>query len=142
MKFLVLHFVEPIAAHVHAVAFAAEVVHQFLGTLHKPRFYGTEGEEFVAGLETIVLGGIESFPKTQRVAETLHDELATLDFTFGVLSPQSDVRVPIVVVEDFGIGEIVLKMQIIIQFAQGDDGIAVGIVECVVKVDEEVGIAH
>ena len=42
VKFLVLHFVEAIAAHVHPIAFVTKVIHQFLGTIDQARLDGTE----------------------------------------------------------------------------------------------------
>ena len=74
------------------------------------------------------------------MAETFHDEIITLNFPFGILCPKPDVRVPIVIVEDIGVIEVLIQMQVLIQFAQGDDGIAVGVVECVIEVDEKVGV--
>ena len=41
-EFLVLHFMETTAAHVHTVIFCPKIIHQFLGTLNKPGFDGTE----------------------------------------------------------------------------------------------------
>ena len=136
MELLVLHFVESVAAHMHAITFPSEVIHQFLCPIHQARLDGTKGEKLVAGFPTIINSRVESFSKTQRMTETFHDEIITLNLPFGILCPKSDVRVPIVIVEDIGVVEVLIQMQVLIQFAQGDDGIAVGVVECVIEVDE------
>lgn len=141
-EFLVLHFVESVAAHVHAVAFRSEVVHQFAGSIDKTGLDGAELEEAVAGLEAIIDGGIQSFAEAEWMAEPLHDEVVARDFAFGILCPEADVGGPVVGVEDLGIGEVAVEPQFFEEFAQGDDGIAVGVVERVVEVDEEVGVVH
>ena len=76
------------------------------------------------------------------MTETLNDEVTTLDFSFGILCPQTNVGAPIVVVEDFGVIEVLIQMQKLVQLTQSDDGIAVGVVERVIKIDEKVGVLH
>ena len=136
MEFFVLHFVETIAAHVHTVAFPFEIIHQFSGTIDKTRFDGTKAEELVAGFEAVVLSGVEPFAETLGVPETLDDEEMAFYLPFGILCPKADVGVPIVVVEGVGVIEVLLQMQVLIQLSQGDDGIAVGVVEGIIEIDE------
>ena len=76
------------------------------------------------------------------MTETLNDEVTTLDFSFGILCPLTNVGAPIVVVEDFGVIELLIQMQKLVQLTQSDDGIAVGVVERVIKIDEKVGVLH
>ena len=105
MEFLVLHFVESVATHVHVVALVFEVIHQFSGSLNKSRLLGTKRKELVAGFEAVFPYGIESFSETQRVTETFHDEVVTFNLSLGILCPKSDVGVPIVIMEHFRIIE-------------------------------------
>jgi len=70
------------------------------------------------------------------MSETFHDEVITFNLSFGILCPKSDVRVPVVIVEDIGIIEVLIQVQVLIEFAQGNDGIAVGVVEGVIEVNE------
>ena len=141
-EFLVLHLVEAVAAHMHPIALSSQVIHQFLGTIDKTRLLSAERKELVAGLETILFSGKKTLPKAERMTEAFDDEVITVNFSLSILSPQTDVGAPIVVVEDAGVGEVLFEMEVFIQFTQGDDCIAVGVVEGVVEVDEKVGIAH
>ena len=141
-EFLVLHFVKTVATHMHPIALSSQVIHQFPGTIDKTRLLSAERKELVAGFEAILFGGKESLPKAVGMTKTLDDEVITVNFSLRILSPQTDVGAPIVVVEDAGVGEVLFEMQVLIQFTQGDDCIAVGVVESVVEVDEKVGVAH
>ena len=76
------------------------------------------------------------------MTETLNDEVTTLDLSFGILCPQTNVGAPIVVVEDFGVIEVLIQMQKLVQLTQSNDCIAVGVVERVIKIDEKVGVLH
>ena len=70
------------------------------------------------------------------MSETFHNEVITFNLPFGILCPKSDVRVPVVIVEDIGIIEVLIQVQVLIEFAQGNDGVAVGVVEGVIEVNE------
>ena len=74
------------------------------------------------------------------MSETLDDEVTAFNFSFGILCPQTDIGVPLVVVEDIGVIEVLIQMQVLIQLSQGDDGIAVGVVEGVIEVNEKIGV--
>ena len=139
-QLLVLHLVEAVAAHVHPIALASQVVHQFMGTIHHTGLRRAEIQELVTYLSAILHGGVEPFAPTERVAETFHDEVVAFNLPFGILCPKADVRVPIVVVEHFGVIEVLIQMQVLIQLSQSNNGIAVGVVEGVIEVDEKVGV--
>ena len=64
MELLVLHFVEAITAHVHAIAFAFEVIHQFLCPIHQSWLDGTKGKKLVAGFSTIINSWLKPFSET------------------------------------------------------------------------------
>ena len=76
------------------------------------------------------------------MSETLDDEVTAFYFSFGVLCPQTDIGVPIVVVESLRVIEVLIQMQVLIQLSQGDNSIAVGVVERVIEIDEKVGVLH
>ena len=142
VELLVLHLVEAVAAQVHAVASGFEVIHQLFGSIDQPWLDRTEGEELVTDLAAVVGGGVESFAEAEGVAETLYDEVVALNFPLGILRPQADVGVPIVVVEDLRVGKIRFPVEVVEEFIQCNESIAMGVVEGVVEVDEKVCVVH
>ena len=72
------------------------------------------------------------------MSETLDDEVTAFYFSFGVLCPQTDIGVPIVVIESLGVVEVMIQMQVLVQLTQSNDSIAVGVIESVIEIDEKV----
>ena len=97
------HHMEAIAAHVHPIPLSPKVIHQFLCSIYQTRLDGTERKEFVAGAEAIGFGRIQPLAKTEGMTETFDDKITAFDFSLRILFPQTDVGVPIVVVEDVGV---------------------------------------
>ena len=135
-QLLVLHLVETVGAHVHAIALLAQVVHQCLGTVHQSRLVGAEVQEQVAGLQTQLFGRFQALAKTQRTAETLDNQVVARNFSLGIACPQVDICLPILVLEQLWVWKPLVKMQCVEKLTQGNHGIAVGVVKGVVEVDE------
>ena len=79
----ILHFMETIAAHMEPVATAAQIVHKLVCTLHRPWLVGTALKEVVVHLQAVVVSGHETLGQTERMAESLHDEIVA-----GRLAPR------------------------------------------------------
>ena len=131
---------EAVARHVHPIAFLLQIVHQFVGTIHHPRLRGTEIKELIAHLQTEFFGDIKAFANTQRTTETLHNEERTVDLSLRVTRPQVDVSCPVCIIERLRGIEITIKAESLKCFLQGNNGIAVGVVERIVEVDKKIFI--
>ena len=105
-----------------------------------PRLARTQIQKLVTDLQTILFGWIDPLTLAQRTAKTLYDELVSRDFPFCILPPKFNVYLPIRLVEDVGTGKIRPKIAIFIQFPESDNRIAIGVVQSVVKIDEQIGI--
>ena len=105
-QLLILHLMESVAGHVHAVALLLEGFHQLVGTLHHARLVGTEVQEAVAYLQTAGLGEVYSFAYRQRTAKAFHDKVVARDFPSRIAAPQVNVSLPIGIVERLRVCEI------------------------------------
>ena len=139
-QLLILHLVEPVGTHVEPVALGLQIVHQLTSTLHQARLRGAEVEKQITGVQTVLLGRLQSVAITQRTTETLDNQVVASNLTTRIAGPQVDVRLPIAVVEHLWIGKPSFQMQRIKEFAKGNDRIAMRIIKGIIEIDEEVGI--
>ena len=102
---------EPVAAHVEAIAFVFQVVHQFFGTLHQTRLGGTEVQKPVTGFETVGLRCVQSLAEAEWTAEALDDQVVARNFTLGVARPQVDIGFPVFIVEEARLREIPAQLE-------------------------------
>ena len=142
-QFAILHLMETIAAEMQSIALSSEILHQIVCTCDDTRLVGTKVEEVVAHLQTVFLRGFEMHARTnettgQRPAESLHDEIGTIDLASSILAPKIDIGLPIGNSEVLKTLEISAQIEILVQLSQGKLGIAVRIVERVVEVDEKI----
>ena len=133
-QFLVLHLVEAVAAHVHAITTGTEVVHQVLCAIDKARLIGAEVKEDITHLTTILLGGLAALAEAQRATETFYDEVVARYLAAGVTRPEVDIGKPVLGVEDIGVRKPTAKLHLLKQLAQSDICVAVRVVERIVKV--------
>ena len=109
-----------------------------MGTVYHARFGGTEVEEAVTDIEAQRLCHIKSVGAAERLSEAFNDKVFSRNLSLRVAPPQVDVCLPVVVVEGLWVVEIALQVEFLERLAQGDDGIAVGVVECITEVGEQV----
>ena len=135
----VLHLVKPIAANAHPVAPLRQVIHQAVRPFHYPRLHRTQGQEVGTHLEAEFSRRVKPLTQSQRAAEALHYEVIAVNLTMRILRPQFTVGLPVRHCESLHTGKVPLEMEVVEEFAQGDDGIAMCIIECIIEVDEEMG---
>lgn len=135
----VLHLVEAVAAHVESVATLFEVLHQLMRTLDHAGLTGTEIEEAIAHLETILAAG-RGHTYGQGTTEAFDHQVVACNLSVGIEIPELDIGLPIGNGEVFETFEISIKMMLLKEFGKGQDSVAVGVIEGIVEVDEEVGV--
>ena len=137
-----MHLVETVAAHVETVTALAQIGHQTARARNEAWFGGAKVEEAVARGQAELARRLQALAQTERTAKALHDEVVAGDFSARILRPEQEVLAPIGIKELLRAGEIALEALLVKQFAQGDVGIAMRIVEGIVEIDEEVGVGH
>ena len=153
-ELFVLHLTETIARHVEPIASSAQICHHLMRPINNAGLRGTELQKTVADLQAEGCGH-HALPSddfrqmlrpmvadAQRAAETLDDEHLAGYLAVGILLPELHIRLPIMVVEHFGMVKVLFQMENFIDFPQGDDGISMGVVERIVEIYQEVSVGQ
>lgn len=145
-QFPVLHLVEAIAADMHPITFRLEINEQVTGALYDARLAGDDVAVTVADGHAPRRGDHQRVATTlpdhpcHGLAEPLNDECVSVDFAMGILLPYFVIRLIVCVTKGFERRHDLLPLPLVEEFPQSNHTVAVGVVERVIEVDEQVVI--
>ena len=122
------------------VAARTEMAEQFVRSLHHSRLGAAEFEKRVAQLQAVGGRGVASVARCKRPAKAFDDERVAFDFAVGVLCPKCLIGGPKGARKRLERGKVLRQIVVVVEFAQGQRRIAVRVIECVVEIDEQIGI--
>ena len=82
------------------------------------------------------------FTHAEGSAEALQNQMLAVYLSFGVAAPEVYVGSPISIIKHLRVREITPQSECFKCFAQGNNGIAVSVIERIVKVYEEILVFH